>query len=413
MKGSPPAKTAYNCTVMGVSGSQSQASLPEFSLIHGGPFYGVRKALGFVPGTGFRLARQTAILVAVLWLPVVIGAIAEHRLLPGEGSDPLFRHFGIHARLLVAIPLLIYAEVVMERIVPSVVRQFTLAGLVFGRTQDEFIEILHRAQKLRDSIWGKLLVGGVLLFSIVLAKFHPLLSDEVAWTGSSDVHTPQFGFAGWWFLYVGRLVFIGLLTLWAWRLLVGWRLILWISRLDLHLVPSHPDRAGGLGFVQHVSIADAFIVLAISVVLAGRWGHDVLYHSMHIDSLKLLVAAYVVMVLILFLGPLLFFSKSLRRFQREALLQYSALVGTQGRLVHRKWIKGEEIGDQPILDSPELSCVADTNTVFDAVEHMRVLPIGKEAVIPLILAAAVPMLPVFAIQVPLKELLLKIATSLI
>ena len=231
--------------------------------------------IGFVPERGLGLARQTAILVALIWLPIVIGAIAENRLFPGESSDPLLRHFGVHARLLVAIPLLIFAEVVMERIVPPIVRQFTLAGLVVGRTQDEFIKILHRAEKLRDSIWGNLLVGGAILGAIVVSLVHPILSDELAWAASGEGPATRIGFSGWWFLYVGRLVFVGLLTLWIWRLFVGWRVIRWISRLELQLVPSHPDRAGGLGFVQHVSIADAWIVLAISIVLAGRWGHDV------------------------------------------------------------------------------------------------------------------------------------------
>lgn len=51
--------------------------------------------------------------------------------------------------------------------------------------------------------------------------------------------------------------------------------------------------------------------------------------------------------------------------------------------------------------------------MFDAVETMRTIPIGKEAVLPLLLAVAIPMLPVFAIEVPIKELLLKIGTSLL
>jgi hypothetical protein len=101
------------------------------------------------------------------------------------------------------------------------------------------------------------------------------------------------------------------------------------------------------------------------------------------------------------------------RFKRRALLQYSALVSTQGHLVHRKWIDGEDVGDLPILDSPELSCVADTNAVFDAVTKMRTVPIGKEAIIPLLLAVAIPILPVFAIEFPVKDLLLKIGSTLL
>lgn len=398
---------------MAMSQAQAQVSIPEFSLVRGGPFYNLRRMIGLVPEKGLGLARRIAAVVAVLWLPLIIGAIVEGRLLPGESSDPLLRHFGVHARLLIAVPLLIFAEAAMERFVPAIVRQFTLAGLVTGQTKDEFIQILRRAEALRDSIWGKLLVAGAILGVLILSSVAPLADDELAWAVSSEGSTVRTGFAGWWFLYVGRPVFVALLALWAWRLFVGWRLILWISRLEFHLVPSHPDRAGGLGFVQQISFADAWIVLAISVVLAGRWGHEVLYHGVHVDSLKPLMVVYLLIVLLVFLGPLLLFCRNLHRFRHHALLRYSALVGTQGRLVYRKWIEGEDIGDAPILDSPELSCVADTNAVFESVEKMRLIPIGKEALLPLLLAVAIPMLPVFAIEVPIKDLLLKIGVSLL
>jgi hypothetical protein len=400
-------------TLMAILDSQSQADVPEFSLVRGGPFHKLRKILGVVPENDLGLARRTAILVAVVWLPIVIGAIVEKRLLPGDSPDPLLRHFGVHARMLVAIPLLIYAEAVMERIVPAIVRQFTLAGLVVGRTKEEFIQILRQAEALRDSTWGKLVVAGAILSSIIMWSVSPFGSDELAWAASREGPETRIGFAGWWFLYVGRPVFSGLLAGWVWRLFVGWRLIRSISRLDLRLVPTHPDQAGGLGFVQQVSIADAWIVLAISVVLAGRWAHEVLYHGVHVDSLKPLMAAYIVIVLLVFLGPLLLFSRNLGRFKRRAMLEYSALVGTQGQLVYRKWVHGEEVGDPPILDSPELSCVADTNTVFEAVQKMRTVPIGKQALIPLLLAVVVPILPVFAIEIPLKDLLLTIGGSLL
>jgi hypothetical protein len=398
---------------MVIPGTQAQATVPEFSLIRGGPFYQVRKAIGIVPGKGDGLAARTAMLVAIIWLPIIIGAFAEKRLLPGEGSDPLLLHFGVHARALIAIPLLIFAEKAMERVVPPIVRQFTMAGLVIGRTSDEFGQIVRKAEALRDSVWGNVLVAGAMLASIVFPFAVPATGDEVAWAISGHGTDARIGFAGWWALYFARPVFVGLLALWVWRLFVGWQLIRWISTLDLELVPTHPDQSGGLGFVEQVSIADAWLVLAISVILAGRWAHEVLYHGVRVESLQPLIATYIVITLVVFLGPLLLFSRNLMRFKRRALLQYSALLSAHGHLVHRKWIEGEEVGDLPILDSPELSCVADINAVFDAVKKMRIVPISKQAITPLLLAVAIPILPVFTIEFPIKDLLLKIGASLL
>ena len=394
-----------------MSGNESAAPALEFSLVRGGPLYNLRQAVGLVPEKGLGLAKRAATIVAFTWLPIVLGAIVEKRFFPGQSADPLLRHFGVHARLLIAIPLLIFAEAPMEQIVPAITRQFTLGGFIAGPELDEFAQVLRRAEALRDSIWGKLLALGAIAWTVTLPFFSPLLGDELAWAAGDQ--PGQIRFAGWWFLCVGRPIFVGLMAIWVWRLFIGWRLIRGISALNLQLVPSHPDRAGGLGFVQRISVADAWIVFAMSVVLAGRWGHEVLYHGTHVDSLKPLVAVYTVLILIVFMGPLLLFSRNLRHCKHRALMQYSALVGEQGRLVYRKWIFGQDVGEPPILDSPELGCVADTNTIFDAVEKMRVVPLGKEALIPLVLAIAIPMIPVFAIEVPVKDLLLKIGTSLV
>ena len=87
-----------------------------------------------------------------------------------------------------------------------------------------------------------------------------------------------------------RPIFISLLVIWIWRMLALWVLVWRISAIDLRLVASHPDHVGGLGFLEGAAVACAPVVLAISVVLAGRWGHEVLYHGVHVDSLKPLVS---------------------------------------------------------------------------------------------------------------------------
>lgn len=393
--------------------TRADSALPAFSLVEGGPFYRLRRAIGIVPEDRARLARRTALLVAVLWLPLVAGAIAEGRFLPGASPDPFLRHFGIHARFLLAIPLLFVAEFVMHYIVPPIVQQFVVSGLISGVTANRYVHILQRAAAFRDSIIGELLMLLIIVGSIYVSSVSSATGDESMWMAAGRESAARFGFAGWWFLYVCRPVFVGLLTLWVWRLLVGCWLLYSISRLDLRLIPTHPDHVGGLGFVQQVSIPDAWLVLAISVILAASWGHDVLYHGVHVNSLKVMMAVYAALVLLVFAGPLLLFSRNLRRSKRGAMLQYSALVGGQGRLVHRKWIEGQPVDDLPILDSPELGCVADTNAVFEAVGGMRTILPGKECLIPLALAVAIPMIPVFAIEVPVKDLLLKIVGTLL
>jgi hypothetical protein len=126
-----------------------------------------------------------------------------------------------------------------------------------------------------------------------------------------------------------------------------------------------------------------------------------------------LVAVFLVVVVALCVAPLLVFVPRLVAAKRTALLEYGALIGAHGRLVHRRWIQREAIEESALLDAPEIGPVADTLSLYEAVMKMRVAPIGKTALLAVVLPALIPMLALFAIEIPIKDLLLKIGGLLI
>ena len=93
--------------------------------------------------------------------------------------------------------------------------------------------------------------------------------------------------------------------------------------------------------------------------------------------------------------------------------EYSALLSEHGRLVHQKWILGQNIGERDILDSPELGPSADIETIYAAVKNMRVIPIGKSCIMPILLPIALPMLIVAATQIPLMTILTTLFKALV
>ena len=44
---------------------------------------------------------------------------------------------------------------------------------------------------------------------------------------------------------------------------------------------------------------------------------------------------------------------------------------------------------------------------------MRSMPIGRKSLLPIVLASALPLIPVFAMQIPLKEIAAKLLAPLI
>ena len=68
-----------------------------------------------------------------------------------------------------------------------------------------------------------------------------------------------------------------LLLRWYFRLFI-WARFLWqVSRIELKLMPLHPDRCGGLGFLASVSYAFSPLLLAQGVLLAGMMANRIFY----------------------------------------------------------------------------------------------------------------------------------------
>ena len=186
-----------------------------------------------------------------------------------------------------------------------------------------------------------------------------------------------------------------------------------IAGLDLSIVPTHPDGAGGLGFVKDMPKAFSLLAFATSAVVASRLAHDVIYHGVSVQSLKGVLGAFVVLVVVICVAPLLALVGPLAAAKRRALLEYGALVGKHGRLVRQRWILGEAPADDALLQAPEIGPVADTLALYEAVRRMRPVPFGKSTLLAIAVPTLVPILVLLSTQVPIKEVLKKIVGALL
>jgi hypothetical protein len=151
------------------------------------------------------------------------------------------------------------------------------------------------------------------------------------------------GFGGKWFIYFSRPVFLALLLGWLWRLILLGYLMWKISKLKLAIVASHPDGNGGLGFLELLPAMFAPIVFSLSALMASNWSHRIVYHGAKLVELRAEMIAFVIIMLLIFLGPYFVFMGPLRKAKRAAELEYGALVGRHGRMVRQKWIDGLDV----------------------------------------------------------------------
>jgi hypothetical protein len=367
------------------------------------------RRLKLIPANGLGAGRRAVFLALLTWLPIVIWAVTAGRLVTAEAGEPLLQHFGIHVRCLLAIPLLILAEAAMDKTARRLLPQFLSSGVIESGQRSQFEQVGVDVRRLRDSSLPWVFVLGVAL-AWSLVEQPDLHADAMSWALDAD---QKLGFGGWWFGYVVRPIFLALVLSWLWRLLLVvywfWR----VSRLELSLVPTHPDRTGGLAFVEKLPGAFALVTFALSAAIASRWAHEVAYHGQTLDSYKLPAAAFVILWTLFLLLPLFAMVPLLAATRGRAIPAYAALVGEQGRLVHRRWILRQPVADAPILDAPGIGPIADAAAMYEAVTRMRIAPISKTSIVKVLVPMVLPMLVVAALQIPLKDLLLKILKALV
>src|SRR5262245_18677406 len=245
------------------------------SLVRGDAMFRAQRRIGLVPEQGLGVGRRALALALLTWGPIAIWAVARGHALRGPADEPLLHHFGIHVRCLVAIPLLVLAEGVSHGVTTRLLPQFVRAGLVVGAERERFHDVLRGVARLRDRTFPWIVIGG-LLFGVLVVAPGPAANHELKWAGEAAA---GYSFGAFWFTWVLRPVFAVLLLAWLWRVILVFVLCARLSRLDLALVPTHPDGAGGLGFMETLPFAFTPVVFAISTVLASRWAHDVMYHD--------------------------------------------------------------------------------------------------------------------------------------
>jgi hypothetical protein len=357
------------------------------------------------------LRRRVLAFALLSWLPLLLLTTAERNLLDGSAAVPFVRDVEAHVRFLIVIPLLLIAEVEARRILPLLVREFPRRGLIPAPAMPRFEAAIASAYRVRNSVWAELVLIGLaygVFIAVVWRQYGATYA--VTWYASSSAAGSQLTLAGYWYLLVSLpLVQFLLLRWYLW--IVIWARFLWqVSRIELNLTPTHPDRAGGLGFLQGSGYLFTTMAIAIGAVMAGPIASQILFKGAALPDFAdeiVLVAAFVVCAA---LGPLLFFAPQLRAAKKTGLLEYGRLGNRYVREFHAKWVGGSPPADEPLVGSADIQSLADMGGAYEIVEGMRLVPANYTAPVHLAVATLIPVAPLLLTMIPLNELAQKLFT---
>jgi len=381
----------------------------DFSLVLGGPLFQLLRRAHLTDDT-LMLVRQRVIVISLLaWLPLLALSALEGQLLGGSAAVPFLMDVEVHVRFLVAMPLLIIAELVVHLRMRPMVKQFLERNLIPGSGMTRFDDAIASAVRLRNSVLTEaLLIAIVYVVGVHIVWRNFLSLDTVTWYSTPSGGGPKLSIAGMWYGYVSVPIFQFLLLRWYFRLLI-WARFLWqVSRIELSLVPTHPDRVGGLAFISKTVHALLPIMVAHGAIVAGTLANRIFYIGAKLTDFKVEVAVLVVFEACIVLGPFLVFAPQLARAKRTGLREYGTLAERYVREFDDKWLRGGAPAGEPLVGSADIQSLADLNNSFEVVQTMRIAPVTKDAVVQLVAATLAPIVPLALTMMPLEELLKKL-----
>ena len=379
----------------------------DFSLFLGGPLYQLLLRVGLVKPPLDRLTWRLLAIVLVAWAPLVLLTILDGRFLGGV-KIPFLHDFEVHARLLAALPLMIAAEVTIHNRTTVIVRQFRERQIVTPALEARFGEIRDSALRLRNSI--PLEVGlAVVVFVVGRFSFQELVAlQSDTWYGTLSAGARTNTPAGIWYQFVSLPISQFIWLRWIVRLVIWWRFLGQVSKLDLNLVPTHPDRSCGLGFLDSIVFAMAPFLLAHSCLLSGTLANNILYQGSKLPAHYPEIGIMAAFLLAITLGPLCVFTPCLARARRQGLLRYGRLASDYVIAFDRKWIAGQRPPEERLVGTEDIQSLADLANSFDVVRSILPFPFGRSSLVGLVVVIALPLLPLgltmFSPQEPLMRL---------
>jgi hypothetical protein len=358
------------------------AAVP-FSLFEGDWLNRVYAALHVSKYTRYRLLKRCALVVVLTWVPVALFALLGGFVGGGLVATNFFADFAAYAQFLIAMPLFVVAEPLVDESTRGAARQFVSCGII--RPEDsQRLYLLHaRIKQLRTSCWPDIVCVAV-AYALSLAILVPEFGSKPVptWHVQEYARWRTLSWAGGWEF----LVALPLLN-YTWLRFV-WKILMWIfylrrvSRIRLELHPTHADLTGGIGFISNAQSHFAIFILAYGISnIAATVGYEItiLHYDLSTMTVWGPLVGFAIGAPLLFTLPLFMFTRQLYSSKRRALEVYRQRLTEHSRQVEAHWLMNTRNLESAPDEIRELTELNTLGTMFTRIENMRVVPLDMRS----------------------------------
>jgi hypothetical protein len=245
-------KKAFGTSRAPMAGDDVLQQVQDFSLVLGGPLYQLLRRAHLSDDALMMVRQRIAFISLFARLPLLALTALERHWLGNSVAVPFLLDMEVHIRFLVVVPLLIAAEIVVHRRLRLIGLAFLDRKLIPDDAMRRFSEAAASAFRLRNSVLAEvLLIALVYGVGVLIVWRHYTALNAATWYATPSTGGSNLTLAGKWYGYISLPLFQFLLIRWYFRLFI-WARFLWqVSRIELSIIPTHPDRLGGLGFLSN------------------------------------------------------------------------------------------------------------------------------------------------------------------
>ena len=377
----------------------------NFSIVAGGPLFQILRAIHLADDSSPMTYGRILTFVLVTWLPLLVLSVFEGHARAGSVAMPFLRDVEVHIKFLVVMPLLLRAETAVHSRLSPIANEFVARRLIPKNSIGKFDAAIASAMRLRDSALAEILIIAFVYVVGVLVVWRQYVAlDTATWYATPSGNGSTLSLAGLWYSYISIPFFQFLLIRWYFRLCI-WARFLWqVSRIELALVPTHPDRAAGLGYLSDSVYALAPLAAAHGALLSALLANRIFYAKASLPDFKFGIAFVLVYTLCLTVGPLLVFSSQLLKSWLVGDLEYGRLAERYVRSFDAKWLRGGAKPDDVLIGSADIQSLADMSNSFEVVRSMQVVPVTMGALIAIVVATLAPIAPLLLTMMSLDTL---------
>jgi hypothetical protein len=377
----------------------------DFSLARSGAFYSLLKKFDLAGWSQSDLLKRSLILALFAWLPLLVLSFLQGIASRVSVEIPFLKDFATHTRYLLIIPMLIFAETSVDFRLKIITTQFFKAGILDVKDLAHLKKIQHGIMRLSDSWWDELIILLIVAIGSYI-RWHGESSESSLWVFLSGPTGHIMSWAGKWFVFFSLPIFQFLLLRWVWRWVIWIIYFYKISRMPLKLNPAHPDLAGGIGFLGLPPSPFLRINLALAFLFSTYIAEHIVFQHHQLQEYYFLIGGFALFSIIMNVLPLLVFMPTLITQRRKGIYDYSALIQEHHRQFDEKWIQGKHT--ESLLGSGDASSMVDINGSFETVMHMRMVPFNFKIMLSSIVISVIPLLPVFAFEFNMLDLMKKV-----